>query len=376
MRFTLQRMGLVTCALLSACGGSSGPASGSVALLSGTYFFAALGGSRVDVPAWDRMTAGDLVADGAGNATATTTLVNEDSVLGTESPLALTYTVGADSSFTLSDGGTPVMTGGLASAGDVAVGANLTAGDSPQLLLMVKSTGAFGNASLSGDYHLVYVAPSPVGAQKTAVQAVSFDGVGGILNSALPGSSNESGSVTPLPMFLTVGTYSVAANGRVIVDGGDAMGHYTGTVLAGGSFAVLAGDTVAGVSGPRMIVLVKVGAGLTNATLQGDYWAANVTFNDATRTQWTCGTGVYTFDGAGGLPSLSFTRNSEGTIASSGGADDYSVSPNGTLLVGDVTGAMGGPYVRGAVSADGRFAVFGGSIAATQAPLLYVLVRK
>ena len=375
MRFIRQRVGLVVCVMLAACGGSGDDPAAPAAAFQGTYFFAALGGSQIDVPARSHMDAGALVADGIGSASATISLNNEDGVIGAGSVIPLTFTVGADGVLDLRDGSGSVMTGGLPTGGDLALGAGLTPAEEPLLMMMVKSVGTFGNASLNGDYHLFGVIPSAAGSQMTTVQGVTFDGLGGMSNSTLPGWSNFSGSVTPLPAFATVGTYAVAADGRVTVDGGVAMGHLTGAVLAGGNFAILAGDTVAGFP-PRLFLLLKVGAGLTNATFSGSYWLAGIAFLDATLTDFGCASGDLVADGAGGLPVVDQVLNIEGTIVPNTAADDYAVSPNGTLLTGDVGGSSGGPKQQGAITPDGRIAVMSGSIVAGGAPMLYLVVRK
>lgn len=373
MRFTRRSIGLLACAALAACGGSGGSEGGSDASFSGRFFYAALGGARLEVPPFSHMDAGNLVADGSGGATATAVLNNEDGTLGSLGVSPLTYTVGAGYAMTVSDTGGLLMTGGLASAGDVALGADLTANDYPLLMVLVKPVGTFSNASLTGDYHLCGVLTTASGAQTTVIQGVHFDGVGGMSNLPLPGYSNQSGVVTPLAAFPTVGTYVVAADGRVTVDGGAAMGHYTGALVAGGGFAILAGDTVAGFP-PSLMVLVRVGAGLTNSAFNGRYWLAGISFLDATREHFACGSGEITADGAGTIPALTYTINNEGSIDTDTGTDDYGVGGNGTLMVGDIAGA--GPYQRGAVSSDGRFAVLSGAIVAGEPPVLYVLVRK
>lgn len=148
------------------------------------------------------------------------------------------------------------------------------------------------------------------------------------------------------------GTYTVAADGRVLF-AGDA-GSFSGAMVAGGGFVLLAGSTV-GTGGPRLALLARVGGGLSSSTFLGNYWVAGIAFDAPAYPgppppfrEFTTFHGHVFANGAGVLTYGTLTRNTEGVISTSSGPGDFAVLSDGTLRTTDVARGGDGPFRQGA----------------------------
>ena len=122
---------------------------------------------------------------------------------------------------------------------------------------------------------------------------------------------------------------------------------------------------------PSLRMYLRRGEGLGMSVLSGTYAMAFFASEPAgmvTRSGW----GTATFDG-GGIGSVTFGQNVEGLpVIESNAPATYSITANGSLTL-----HLDGTYTAlGAVTSDGELAVVAGGTDDTEAPGLYVFVRK
>jgi len=219
---------------------------------------------------------------------------------------------------------------------------------------------------LTGDYFLWGMAAT-AGAPPHGSSAwgpMGLDGMGA-LNGM--GTTNDDGTIVgPLPV---TAAYTVAADRETTLVLGGVAG-YAGWTNAAGS-VVLSGS-VTNSHAPAVINLMKLGTGLSNATLAGDYVLCLyvVTTIGTTAALW----GSATANGLGG-GMAAVTGNFDGAILGPGApqAIAYGVAPDGQVNWA-FTGT--GETASGCVLAGGDLAVFAGDPNPAGAPFLMVLIRK
>jgi hypothetical protein len=287
---------------------------------------------------------------------------NTNGVLGgpTSPGAAIPYTVDALRTFTWNLG-TPALRGGVSADGSVACLASILAGLDPAMFVMGRKSGTWSNADLAGLYFLcffAYLNPSDSAIFGTAV----LDGAGGVSG----GTVMENLDGAPIGPSATMLTYAAAADGSLT---GSFFGlAATGAILAGGELILLSGGTVAA-DDPFLLLLVKAGAGLSNASLNGSYFAVGLEADTGPPPQWTSQTLSLTMDGAGGIAINGGTRSEDGVIFPvPPGVSDYTVAANGALTV--ETGTF-----EGGVSPSGNYAIFAGGTGVGDAPTMFFLMR-
>ena len=380
----LRRLVLAAGGLLAACGGSGGgPGSGLDASdYSGDYQSVRLSASGIS-STWDAgglCVLGSLRAFGDGTFTRMGGLFNENGAVDTALPVfggpLPTYTVSASGQLVTTEDAV-VQAGGLSSAGDVHALARTSAGHKPTIELGLRSDGTFSNASLGGTYGLFLLRYSSSGVDSISVGEMTCDGSGAFAFTAV--TRNANGTVVAFP-GPNPGTYTVQADGRVAVavTGGNG---WAGAVLAGGRLALLGGTTNAG-GAPELLLLLRRDVGPTsNALFSGAYHVVGIRLDEpdfpgppTPFTEVTALSGEGLADGAGTIQ-VDATENIEGAIFPSTGPTDYLVGANGALSFGDVAGALGGPFGRGAITSDGRFAAVG-AVVNGESPFLFFFFRK
>ena len=184
-----------------------------------------------------------------------------------------------------------------------------------------------------------------------------FDGAGSATTRLL--FQNTDGTVTN-PVSDSTGSYFVLVDGRLTL-----AGQLAGGILEGGEVLVFGGTTTA--SGPPLVAIaIKDAPAATNATFSGTYSGVSIEFDVATGRYRSLSSTVVA-DGAGSM-TLSGIVHSDGAVGIvPAAASSYAVVGNGGLTVG------GG---LGAVSADGVFAVLGGSTTNGQNPTFTFFVRR
>jgi hypothetical protein len=309
--------------------------------------------------------------DGAGNYSSSI----QQNIDGTGSSTSQngTYSVAGDGSVSV-DGG--VVAGHVKPDGSTFVARQLP-GQTANIVVGIKNGGSsFTNASLTGTYSLVTYQfnggsqptlsqniPStpfllslqqgnPVGF-KSQYMTVTFDGAGNY-SSNIQENIDGVGSSTSQS-----GTYSVASDGSVSIDGGVVAGHLSADAS---TFVVrqLPGQTA------NIVVGIKNGgSSFTNASLTGTYSLVTYQFNGG--TQPTLSQNIpstpfllslqqgnpvgfksqymtVTFDGAGNYSS-SIQQNIDGTGSSTSQNGTYSVASDGSV-------SIDGGVVAGHLSAD------------------------
>ncbi len=298
---------------------------------------------------------GIMTADGAGSINAGAIAQNQAGVVtGPVGIPPLPYTVNPDGTIELTIGPS-TLNGGITEDGAIMAVAQNTPGFHPTIAIMPRGVGVYNDASLNGEYH--YCAFWFNGASGNEVAhwggTVTFDGVGGAFNYSA-GSTNVNGAVAPPQPPMNYGAYNVAANG--LVEWFHPGSWMTGGLGFGGDLMVLTGSTNAGEDRQRVEVLIRKGAGLSDASLSGTYRCIVIGADDAPPPRYFSYTGTVTFDGAGGYLLGEGQVNRDGVILpqpAAGAPSPYSVSADGTLEVN-------GTLFQGGVSPDGRVAVWSG----------------
>ncbi len=346
--------------VLPACGGgssSSGPTY-SNATWAGDYSLVCISGSQTNTTA--RAVFGTLTADGSGSVSGTTT-DNVDGVPGTPSmgpPSA--YAIAADGTVTFEG-----LTGAITADGEVLVLCDLNTDGEPLICIMLRRSGTYSNASLSGNYYMGGIKAQAAKAEthwtQTGLGPVSFDGASMTTHPTV--AWNDAGTVTTVTGGNAI--YAVAADGTATM-GTTWFGTAQGGVADDNSLVIYGGATNA--SSPFMKVYTRQGAGLNNSVLSGEYALVSIEATDGADPQYSAYLGVAVADGAGGLSIDNLTRNTEGTITPQGPeAAAYTVGATGHFTVGNL---------EGAVSPEGRFAWLSGGTGNGDGPQLLFMVRR
>ncbi len=357
---------------LAACGGAgSGDGAGggfSNALFAGSYG-ASITGGRDGPPDTHVFLSGVFTPDGAGTAGASLALRNLDGVVDAPGPLEPSpYAVAADGAVSMG-----ALTGGITASGDALLAASVEPGSLPYVYAALRHGFGLRNATLAGTYAFAILQHESASAALTGVGTLVLDGAGAVTGGTV--AAVNLGGVVFTPVLAVAGTYAVASDGSATLAVPGVVGSLRGTAHAGGDVAIFGGDTVSG-EPPRVAVLVRQGTTASAATLAGDHWIVGLRLDAPTFRAYTCFRGTVRADGVGTLSYLSVTENTEGAVSTPGGLDDYAVQADGTFLTSDTAGVGGGPFRRGAVTADGRFAFLSGEVVAGSPPILFLLARK
>jgi hypothetical protein len=356
--------------LLAACGGagSGGSASpavpASLALVVGTYHVAGIngegqGGESI-ASIW-----GTATSDGTGTLAMGTGSNRNGVITAEEPPFGLPYDVASDRLLEILPQlpGISFFRGGVSDTGDVLIGASSAPSLQPTLLLMGRQSGTYDESSLAGTYRFARYGGTVFGPTNVAAWGrMTFDGAGGG-TSAL--SLNQEGVI--LGPANPVVHYDVDPDGSVSLDhGGTAV---EGSIAAGGQLIFATGGRLAG-DDPVLYVLVRQGAGYSDADLQGQYFMVVMSHDPATGA-YTSFTGALLADGAGA--NQFFGIADEDGVFSIPPSDVVTsvVAPDGAVTL--TTG--GGDVLVGGMSADRRFVAAAGTSNAGGTPMLVFLMR-
>ncbi len=364
---------LLGCLILLGCGGSSGgtnlvtvESSPKADLFRGQYAMAQVLGSEDGGSETFRATWASVDADGIHDIRGAPKVNYQGNIAQHTYDTLGTFAVEEDRRFTKETwfAGIDHELGILSEAGDLGIMAMVSATAYPSLRLFARrEPGPYNDASLSGLYHLVGYGSTVAGDNTFAEWGtVTFDGAG---TGTSETSINQEGA-TFGPVNIPI-TYGVDGDGAMTLGfaGGLALEGY---VAVGGDVLVLGGATVAG-DHPRIMVLVRAGAGLGDADLDGSYTWAGLA-QDVPTNHYRTHAGRMIADGMGSAD-RSGRRKLE-TLAEWMTPDTVTttVAPNGglTLLAGITE------YI-GALSPDGRFAILAGPTNAGQDPSIWFLLR-
>jgi len=363
IRLAVGVLAVVACFGAAACGGSGGEGGGNNVVpppppsFEGPYhlvfFRGATTPSDVAASLW-----GIMDSDGIDAISTGITNQNENGVLtNPNGALAGTFAIAADGATSWFNLGVESLAGGTSEDRHAQAVANVRPGTSASsLAILLRQSGVFGSSSLSARYRVCtfgQLGTSHIG----AVSNVIFDGAGSATTRLL--FQNTNGTVTN-PGSDSTASYLVLIDGRVTL-----AGALAGGILEGGEVLVFGGTTNSG--GPPLVaVAIKDAPAATNATFSGTYSAVSIEF-DVAAGRYRSLSSTVVADGAGSM-TLSGIVHSDGAVGIvPAAASSYAVVGNGGLTVG------GG---LGAVSADGVFAVLGGSTTNGQNPTFTFFVRR
>ncbi len=353
------RTALVLCALfLAACGGSDGTTTVVVAageqpppaLFNGAYHMSIIGGSTAGGLENFLVSWGDATADPETGLLSFTGSANADGVVNA-SDENLPFEERSDRELALEPflPAYDALQGGVSEDGSVAAAAAATPFIPPYLMLFTRAGSGYDNATVAGTYQFAAMSSTAVGNSTGALWGtITFDGAGG--GNAEVTTNAEGAIVGPfvVPINYTVepdGGLQLAINGALILQGG---------IGADGEVALLGGGVIAG-DNPTQYVLVRQGAGLADADLDGIYFFAGLTQEVGSNLYGSI-SGHLLADGAG---SAFFT----GYVNNQGDVTVEPPEPLTTTVAGDGTISVttgGGDVFHGSLSASGRFGIFAG----------------
>ena len=360
-------LGVLLLGVLPCCGGGGGggttPASGS-GLFAGTYAMSSLTGDNGG-PA--EVTGGWGVMDADGIDAAQLTLATNEA--GTITPAGmpedLRFSVGLDRTLGFRIDGFPfldILAGGITSTGEVAAAALHLVGGAG-MYLFTRHGGFPTVASLNGPYHVVgYSYNGTLAIQTGWVGVATFNGSGG---GTLSVGLNNNGFIAPFgPASFS---YAVAPSGQITLDLGNAI-VVTGRLTTDGELLIASGSTTSG-GPPACFAFLRAGTAVTDTVFDGIYHA--VAFGRDLTT-------LDHFDGFGGLFAmgdgnvswyLNFKDESTQTVVESD-SGMYATVANGSVVITTATDAL-----RGAISADGRYAILGRLAGPDPDPSFWLLLR-
>jgi hypothetical protein len=318
---------------------------------------------------------GTVTFDGAGNANASILTEKYDQGLSPPSaPLTGTYTVSSDGTFTLGMADFTPVTGAILAGGDLAFFTNQTPTGLVQTGILLRKSGSFTLASLSGTYSFQAFSVDDgagIGSQPTSYQnqgfftdfgTITFDGVGGLTLDL----TVEKYDQTLNPPATLTGTYTVATDGTFTLNPGSTP--VTGQILAGGT--VLAFSNQAGTGFVQTGLALRKSGTFTTASLLGSYYFQAFSVDDGlgigshppdyANQGFFCDFGTIAFDGAGNLTARLLPEKYDQTLnppATLPGT--YSVAADGTFVL---TVGSNLP-VSGALLPGGTIGIFGNSSA-------------
>ena len=338
-------------------GGGGGDDDADASLLTGNYFLCVFG-------------ANDGMPDEGLAAWAVCALDGTDTLTGTAGqniggsvsgpiPANATYTVAGDRQSTFLFGGSVGYAGWTDASGSIASAGNVSAGQQPAWLTLMKLGSGFADADLQGDWFMLVYGVSLGGSATTYWGSTSLDAMA---EGTFTYDANSEGTL--LSNMASVAA-TVAANGQVSLSIGST--NYEGAVHASKNLVVLTGSTTNG-EWPYIVVLVRKTSGASAATLSGTYQLVGIERDGGGFASLT---GSVVADGMGSV-TATFSKNSDGVISNSGPEIvGYTVGADGALVVDP----MGEP-LEGGLSSGGTFAAFGGPTPAMTNPRLYLLMRR
>jgi hypothetical protein len=348
---------------LPACGGGSGGGGGqtiSDATFTGSYVSVTLIGSAANARSesrWGRF-------DSAGAGMVIPTIATNVNLVFTAAAVmpALAYTVDGNAIMTL-----PGETGAITADGAAAVLTSNVAATNPSMRFLLKTSGAYTQASFTGLFHVAGLAGSGSGTAGQAIYTTSAQGyffADGVNTLTAPANATtNTNGILQAPATVDMSAYTVAANGDLSLP---ILGFpMEGGLSPSGNFALLGGSGVL----PFAAAMIKVAAGANNATFSGSYLAVGISSDPTSGGAWLSFVGTVTADGAGVMNYIATTENAEGVISNPAAPDTYAVTADGTFTTS--AGAR-----AGAISQDGRYAMLGGETTATSPPTLFLFVRQ
>ena len=359
--------------LLIGCGSSGGgtttvfvEGSSKADLFTGSYAMAAVLGSEDSGSETFRAFWSMINANGV-NEVFGVLRSNYQGVISTSSYSTFgTYAVEEDLRFSMESefAGLDHELGGLTEAGDLGVLSMVTSTAYPLVRVFGRrEPGSYNLASLSGAYHMVGYGSTVAGDNTFAEWgSVSFDGIGGGTSET---SVNQEGA-TFGPVNIPI-TYTVAGDGQMTLAFAGGL-ELEGAIAVGGDVLILGGATVAG-DHPRMMVLVRAGAGLGNADMDGLYTWAGMR-QEIGSNFYRSYAGHMAADGMGSATRTGLVKHEDHTTWFTPDAVTTTVQPDGSLtLLAGITEYVGG------ISPDGRFAILAGPTNAGLDPTIWFLLR-
>ena len=362
MRVQLRLFVLLAClTAVAGCGGGGGGSEATPAdssLLSGAYFVWAFAG-EVGTPNQGNSAWAVATFDGAGMFSGAAGANEAGSISGPNAIMG-TYTVAGDRATTLDFGGGDGFVGWTNAGGTVSLTSSTAALSTPRAVGLIKLGSGFADADLQGDWFVGALAVELAGNTVTFWGSASFDALG---MGALSITGNDEGTVMAgAPVGLMAG---VAGNGQLTLAAGGT--DLEGALDASKNLFVATGST-SGMQGPLILVFVRKTAGASLATLTGP---SQIVGTERDGMGFAGITGAAVSNGAGTI-SATFTKNTDGTISTSGPENvSYTAAADGALVVDPL-----GEPLEGGFSAGGAFAVIVGPNAAATNPRLYVLMRR
>jgi hypothetical protein len=275
--------------------------------------------------------------------------------------------------------GPSTYTGGITAERDVFATAAVAPGATPELILGMRPAIGLSEVEFAGTHHCAFITAQDGGGRDATYFRCAFDDQGEWVVDG-PSLVSKSNGVLVTGSPNQGGWYDVDARGGFSFGNTELIGQ--GSVLTGGDLAIVGGDTQAPGFASYLIAL-RVGSGLSNATLSGAYRVVGLAFRTPTTAgpgapayrDWTAFSGRVLADGLGLLQWQDVTENAEGIVTTTSGSDDYAVASDGTLTARGLPPLGSGPLLRGAVSRDGRFAFLVGELATDQPVFFAFLVR-
>jgi hypothetical protein len=234
-------------------------------------------------------------------------------------------------------------------------------GSQPALVLGVKPLQTATSGALAGNWLAVGLtqATTPYGSEESI--AIASDGSFNGTETTL----DITGAANTLSVSGPAGTYGVT-NNVVSVEGN------SGYISANGEFAILTAVTQSGGGGvnyPGLTAMLKLGSGVTLATLSGVYSVGSMSYDNASTGAGS--TLTLFLDGAGNFTATT-TSNNNGSYSSGSASGTYSVTSSGVLTLTDSSGNVS----TGGVTADGNIVELAYLTAAAAAPEIFVGFRQ
>ncbi len=362
--FCLGGLLIFTSAACGGGGGSSTTPTPTADELNGTYFWHFFEG-EIGPPLENGAYWGTMTADGFGKVTGATLNLNDGgSLYGPSAIPGFDYTIQGARRLAFLTPSSP--RGGVSADGRVATAMPTGNGISPSASIMLKRSGTFTLADLAGTYHACAIFSIAGVDSSWFAGLVTFDAAGGATYSS---GINSNGVITVPAAPIPYGTASVATDGTVTWTSPTPQVVWSGGMLAGGELVVFAGTTQA-IDAQFLIVLIRQGSGLSQATLSGSYHFVSIGASNSPPPRYAALTGTATADGAGNLAIEVEAGNLDGTITPGNSLPSlpYLVGATGTL-------DTGGGSNSGAVSPSGDFAMIAGGTTPLSSPALWFFHR-
>lgn len=251
---------------------------------------------------------------------------------------------------------------------DRAVAACMGDGGGPALHVFLKLAGeGLDEGVFVGDYHRITFGGTD-DSYGSVLYTETADGQGTTVRDF--GIGNFNGNANQL----CVGgqdSYAIQPDGSMTLDVFSET--YRGQVTPDGALAVLGGSSRPG-STPQLVLLLKAATAATNATFSGTYCTVCYSY-DHIQMIFRGGVGTITSNGAGDTVARIRNNDGSGLAAPQTSSTDYTVAADGRLDLG-VDPQSGDGFLRGAISADGAYAILWGGSQDGSSPQIYFLFRE